>query len=186
MSGSRCRHHLEEVQSPSIAASGLSGCYSGFHSFQGFSLPAESREAMLNRRRISVLLYSTCLFVWRRLLGVLSSLTPLILGGRLWIRPLQLRLHRLWVEKDDSTVIPWVPVCRQDLEWWLVPGRLQAGVSLAQVNPHLDFWSDVGWGAVLTSWTQPLPAAGLGRKLSCPTQGSFLRWSTVYGTNIFW
>ena len=39
---------LGEVQSPSIAASGLSRCHFGFHSFQGFSLPAESREAMLN------------------------------------------------------------------------------------------------------------------------------------------
>ena len=75
LSGSRCRHHLGEVQSPSIAASGLSGCYSGFHSFQGFSLPAESREAMLNRRRISVLLHSACLFVAR------ASRSPIILDS---------------------------------------------------------------------------------------------------------
>ena len=39
-------------------------------------------------------------------------------------------------------LIPWDPDCRQDLEWWIVPGRLQAGISLAQVYPHLDFWSD--------------------------------------------
>ena len=74
-SGSRCRHLLGEVQSPSIAASGLSGCYSGFHSFQGFSLPAESREAMLNRRRISVLLHSACLFVAK------ASRSPIILDS---------------------------------------------------------------------------------------------------------
>ena len=48
-------HQLGEVQSPSMAASGLSRCDSGLHSFQGFSLPAESREAVLNRRRIPVL-----------------------------------------------------------------------------------------------------------------------------------
>ena len=43
--------------------------------------------------------------LWRRLLGVLSSLTPLFPGGRLWIRSLQLRLHRLWDQKDNSTLI---------------------------------------------------------------------------------
>ena len=72
------------------------------------------------------------------------------------MRSLQLRLHRLWDQKDDPTLIPWDPVCRQDLEWWPVPGRLQAGISLAQVNPHLDFWSDasdVGWGAHLLDVT---------------------------------
>ena len=72
------------------------------------------------------------------------------------MRSLQLRLHRLWDQEDDSTLIPWDPDCSQDLEWWIVPGRLQAGISLAQVNPHLDFWSDaldVGWGAHLLDAT---------------------------------
>ena len=59
---------------------------------------------------------------WRRLLGLLSPLTPFIPGGRLRMRSLQLRLHRLWDQKDYSTLIPWDPACRQDLEWWLVPG----------------------------------------------------------------
>ena len=38
----------------------------------------------------------------------------------------------------------------------MVPDRLQSGISLAQVNPHLDFWSDasdVGWGAHLLDAT---------------------------------
>ena len=51
---------------------------------------------------------------------------------------------------DAKGLIPWDSACRQDLEWWLVPSRLQLGISLTQVNPHLDFWSDasdVGWGA---------------------------------------
>ena len=94
--------------------------------------------------------------LWRRLLGVLSSLTPIVLRGRLRMRSLQLRLHRLWDQEDDSTLIPWDQDCRQDLEWWIVPGRLQAGISLAQANPHLDFWSDasdVEWGAHLLDTT---------------------------------
>ena len=63
VSGSRCCHQLGEVQSPSIAVSGLSGSYPGFHSFQAFSLPAESREVMLNRRKISVLRRTAILFM---------------------------------------------------------------------------------------------------------------------------
>ena len=66
------------------------------------------------------------------------------------MRSLQLRLHRLWDRKDDSALISWSSTCRQDLEWWIVPDPLELGLSLDQVNPNLDFWSDasdVGWGA---------------------------------------
>ena len=35
--------------------------------------------------------------LWRRLLGILSSLTAIIPGGRLRMRSLQLRLHFLWI-----------------------------------------------------------------------------------------
>ena len=94
--------------------------------------------------------------LWRKLLGILSSLTSVVPGGRLRMRSLQLRLHRLWNQKDDSTLIPWDQECRLDLEWWMVPYRLQSGISLAQVNPHLDFWSDasdVGWDAHLQDAT---------------------------------
>ena len=48
------------------------------------------------------------------------------------------------------------PECRLDLEWWIEVDRLQSGFSLAQVNPHLDFWSDssdMGWGAHLQDVT---------------------------------
>ena len=77
LSGSWCRHHLGEVQSPSIAVSGLSEDYFESHSLQGFSFPAESREAMLNRRSFSVLLHSTCLFCGE------GSRSPIILDASL-------------------------------------------------------------------------------------------------------
>ena len=41
---------------------------------------------------------------------------------------------------------------RVNLEWWLNRERLEIGVSLDQVSPQLDLWSDasdVGWGAHL-------------------------------------
>ena len=68
------------------------------------------------------------------------------------MRSLQLRLHHLWDRNDDSLLVPWDSACRQDLQWCLVPGRLLLGISLTQVHPHLDFWSDasdMGWGAHL-------------------------------------
>ena len=43
--------------------SGISRRDFGLYSFQGFSLPAESREAVLNRRRIPVLRHAARLFV---------------------------------------------------------------------------------------------------------------------------
>ena len=48
------------------------------------------------------------------------------------------------------------PECRLDLEWWIEVDRLQLGISLVQVNPHFDFWSDssdMGWGAHLQDVT---------------------------------
>ena len=89
---------------------------------------------------------------WQVLLGVLSSLSHLVLGSRLRMRSFQLTLHRCWDRVDDSTLILWDDRCLHDLSWWLDPDHLQEGVSLAQVFPELDFWSnasDVGWGAHL-------------------------------------
>ena len=68
------------------------------------------------------------------------------------MRSLQLLLHRSWDQQDDSVLVRWDRTCRQDLEWWLIRSRLEDGVSLAQVSPNLDFWSDpsdVGLGAHL-------------------------------------
>ena len=65
------------------------------------------------------------------------------------MRSLQFQLHRNWDRVEDSTLVPWTSACRLDLLWWLDEPRLQRGVSLAQVSPDLDFWSDVGWRAHL-------------------------------------
>ena len=72
------------------------------------------------------------------------------------MRSLQLCLHRSWDRGDQSIRIPWTPDCLRDLQWWLDLPRLSHGVSLAQVSPDLDFWSDasdLGWGAHLGSLT---------------------------------
>ena len=93
---------------------------------------------------------------WLSLLGMLSSLSHLVPGGRLRVRSLQLCLYRSWDRGDQLVRIPWSPDCLRDLRWWLHLPRLLLGVSLLQVSPDLDFWSDasdVGWGAHLGSLT---------------------------------
>ena len=87
--------------------------------------------------------------VWLSLLGMLSSLSHLVPGGRLRMRSLQLCLHQSWDLEDQSSPVLWSPDCLRDLQWWLHLPRLSQGVSLHQVSPDLDFWSDssdVGWG----------------------------------------
>ena len=90
--------------------------------------------------------------LWLSLLEMLSSLAHLVPGGRLRMRSLQLCLNRSWDHVDLSVPVAWTVSCLQDLQWWLHLSRLSQGVSLCQVSPSLDFWSeasDVGWGAHL-------------------------------------
>ena len=89
---------------------------------------------------------------WLELLGVLSSMIQLVPGGRLRMRSLQFVLRHSWDKCDQSTLVRWTQEIRFDLEWWLNRDRLELGVSLDQVSPQLDSWSDasdMGWGAHL-------------------------------------
>ena len=68
------------------------------------------------------------------------------------MRSLQFVLRRSWGQVDQSTLVRWTQEVRVNLEWWLNRERLELGVSLDQVSPQLDLWSDasdVGWGAHL-------------------------------------
>ena len=90
--------------------------------------------------------------LWQSLLGMLSSLSHLVPGGRLRMRSLQICLHRSWDRLDPSARVAWSPDCLRDRQWWLHGDCFSRGVSLRQVSPDLDFWSDasdVGWGAHL-------------------------------------
>ena len=60
-------------------------------------------------------------------------------------------LHRSWDRLYDSSLVSWSDDCLQDL-WWMDPDRLLRGVSLSQLSPDFDLWSeasDVSWGAHL-------------------------------------
>ena len=83
---------------------------------------------------------------WLELLGVLSSMIKLVPGGRLRMRALQLALRRQWDHVDQSILVEWSQEVRQDLDWWLDRERLELGISLEQVSPQLELWSDASSG----------------------------------------
>ena len=69
------------------------------------------------------------------------------------MRSFQFVLHRCWDRVYPEAVVRWSPEIQQDLLWWLNRDRLKLGISLVQVSPQLDLWSDasdVGWGAHLS------------------------------------
>ena len=91
-------------------------------------------------------------FLWRRLLGHLSSLILLVSGGMIRMRLLQLCLKDQWDFLDDQFQVSWSPLCREDLLWWSRAVQLQEGVSLSIPAPDISFFSDasdVGWGALV-------------------------------------
>ena len=68
------------------------------------------------------------------------------------MRSFQFVLHRSWDRVDPEALVRWSPEIHQDLLWWLNHERLELRISLEQVSPQLDLWSDasdVGWGAHL-------------------------------------
>ena len=91
-------------------------------------------------------------FLWRRLLGHLSSLILLVPGGMIRMRLLQLCLKDQWDFLDDQFQVSWSPLCREDLLWWSRKVQLREGVSLSLPAPDISFFSDasdVGWGALV-------------------------------------
>ena len=91
-------------------------------------------------------------FLWRRLLGHLSSLTLLVPGGMIRMRLLQICLKDQWDFLEDQFQVSWSPPCREDLLWWARVARQREGVSLSLPIPDISFFSDasdVGWGALV-------------------------------------
>ena len=129
--------------------------------YLGVVISTQTFMASPSQERISRLLSTAAEFrssasppasLWLSLLGMCSSLAHLVPGGRLRMQSLQLCLHCSWNHQDLSAPVPSTAECLRGLQWWLHLPRLSRGVSLCQVSPDLDFWSDasdVGWGAHL-------------------------------------
>ena len=103
------------------------------------------------------------LSLWRQLLGVMSSLSAIVPGSRLWMRVLQLRLNSAGRLLQDSDIVSWDDSCREDLRWWSEESNLHVGLPLGLAHPQLSLFtdaSDTGWGASLDdnrlsgSWSQ--------------------------------
>ena len=142
---------LGEVSGDSDSADGISGSHPGLTVFR--ASPALKRvEKLLSIGDIFLSCVSQPVSSWLEFLGVLSSVIQLVPGGRLRMRSLQLTLRRQWDQIDQSQLVEWSPVIQDDLSWWLDRDCLVLGVSLEQVSPQLELWSnasDVGWGAHL-------------------------------------
>ena len=67
------------------------------------------------------------LSLWWSLLGVMSSMTSLILGVRLRMRSLQLRLNVAGPQSADHALISWDDSCHRDLWWWFNASHLVGG-----------------------------------------------------------
>ena len=68
------------------------------------------------------------------------------------MRLFQFVLHRAWDRVNPDALVRWFPEIYQDLLWWLNRKRFEHRISLEQVSPQFDLWSDasdVGWGAHL-------------------------------------
>ena len=142
---------LGEVSGDSDSTDGISGSHPGLTAFR--ASPALKRvEKLLSIGDVFLSCISQPVSSWLELLGVLSSMIQLVPGGRLRMRSLQLTLRRQWDQIDQSQLVEWSPVIQDNLSWWLDRDRLVLGVSLEQVSPQLELWSDasdVGWGVLL-------------------------------------
>ena len=90
--------------------------------------------------------------VWRRLLGVMSSMSAIVPGARLHMRLLQLHLSASGPLVLEEDLVSWDDGCLLDLRWWFEESHLLVGLPLGENRLDLFLYSDaldVGWGAAL-------------------------------------
>ena len=87
--------------------------------------------------------------VWRRLLGVMSSMLAIVPGARLLMHSLQLRLNASGPFLLEEDLVSWDDGCLLDLWWWSEESHLLVSLPLGEDCPDLFLYSDVGWGAAL-------------------------------------
>ena len=87
--------------------------------------------------------------LWRELLGIMSSLTSIMLGSRLRMRSLQLRLNSAGRRLPDSESLTWDSSCFEDLRRWSDESHILVGLPLGLSHPSLSLFTDAldsGWG----------------------------------------
>ena len=94
--------------------------------------------------------------VWRRLLGVMSSMSSLVPGARLRMRSLQLHLNVSGPLLREAALVSWDDCCHPGLLWWSDVSHLQVGLLLGKDLPDLFLYTDAsntGWRGL--SWRRP-------------------------------
>ena len=91
---------------------------------------------------------------WQRMLGHMADLERFVPGARLRMRPFQFFIRRALCGGSHQldVMIPFPSELRAGLAWWLEEGKLGKGVSLEQVSPDVQMFSDASrksWGATL-------------------------------------
>ena len=82
----------------------------------------------------------------------MSSLASIVLGPRLRMRSLQLRLNSAGRLLPDSDSFSWDASCLEDLRWWSDESHLLVGLPLGLSHPSLSLFTDASdacWGASL-------------------------------------
>ena len=160
-------------------------CGNRYTVFQGFSIAGSHRQAAINSWRVSILRRSSSQYL---ALAAGHALLPLpSSSGRTSSSTVAPTL-------SQSIRVPWSQDCLRDLWWWLHLPRLTLGVSLRQISPDLDFWSDasdVGWGAHLGSltasglWSLEQSALSINaRELLAVREGLLHFQSSLVGRNV--
>ena len=123
--------------------------------------------------------------LWQSLLGMLSSLSHLVPGGRLRMRSLQICLHRSWDRLDPSALVAWSPDCLRDLRWWLHGIASLAGCLSVRCHRIWTFGPTLPMSAGGVTWpTRLFQAFGTSRKLFFPSMpGSCWQCVTVSSTS---
>ena len=137
---------MGEVSDDSDSTDGLFGSHSELYLFQGFSCPEESREASLNWRRILVLRQTASVILAGALRSaVLDDPARARRSSSHEISP-ACSAEAVGLHVDQSKIVEWSQEIRQDLDWCLDRDRLELGISLEQVSPQLELWSDASAG----------------------------------------
>ena len=94
--------------------------------------------------------------VWRRLLGVMSSMSAIVPGALLHMRSLQLRLNASGPLAPNEDLVSWDDVCLRDLRWWSDESHLLVGLPLGEDHPDLFLYSDVSENGLWRGSRRPL------------------------------
>ena len=81
---------------------------------------------------------------WLRMLGHMADLEKFVPGARLRMRPFQYFIRRVWCGDSHQLdlVIPFPSELRKGLAWFMEEERIKKGISLEQVSPDLQMFSD--------------------------------------------